>query len=347
MVIRIAVDAMGGDNAPREVVHGAVLAAREFGVQIQLVGPPERLKEELNRFPCDGLDIILVPASEVVGMDENPTRAIAKKKDSSIAVATRQVAEGKADGIVAAGSTGAAAVAAQLLLGRIPNVDRSAIACFMPTIHMGRPAVMLDVGANKECDARQLLQFGLMGSILYGGFFNVDAPKVGLLNIGTEESKGTKLVQDAYSLFKQRKDINFIGFTEGRDFPLGKCDVVVTDGFTGNNCLKTAEGIAKMISVMLKQELLSNFRTKVGAKLSEPALDAVRRRTDHNHFGGALLIGVKGVYVIAHGSSKHTAIKNAVRTARDIIKADVVAKIKETMAHFAPQEENREIAGRS
>lgn len=331
-MIRIAVDAMGGDYAPREVVHGAVLAAREYGVGILLVGPPEAVQQELNRHDTTGLEITLVPASEVVEMGENPTRAVVKKKDSSISVATRQIAEGNASAVVAAGSTGAAAAAAQLLLGRIANVDRAPIAAMMPTIDPNRHALVVDVGANKDCDARMLFQFALMGSVLCEGLFDVKSPRVGLLNIGTEETKGTKLVQDAYKLLKETDKINFIGFVEGRDFPLGKVDVTVTDGFTGNCVLKASEGIARMMGIMLKQELKATLRTKIGAKMAEPAINMMKKRVDHNEFGGALLLGVKGIYVIAHGGSKHTAIKNAIRVAKDMVKADIVRKIEQTLA---------------
>lgn len=333
--IRIAVDAMGGDHAPREVVHGAVLAAREYGIAVQLVGPPDVIAGELCRHRTEDLDVTVVPATEVVSMDEKPSRAIVKKKDSSIVVATRQVAEGLADGLVAAGSTGAASVAAHIGLGRIANVQRSAIACVMPTIHVDRPAIVLDVGANVECDAVNLLQFGLMGSILSRGLFGRQDPLVGILNIGTEETKGNELVQEAYRLFREHKQLNFYGFCEGRDFPMAKLDVVVTDGFTGNCALKTAEGIAKMITTMLKQELLRDLRGKVGALVSKPAFEAMKRRVDYNESGGALLVGVKGVCVIAHGGSKHTAIKNACRVARDMVAANIVKQIEWTLSMVA------------
>jgi glycerol-3-phosphate acyltransferase PlsX len=330
--IRIAVDAMGGDHAPREVVYGAILAAQEYGVEVQLVGAPEAIARELARHPeSEGLSLTIVPASEVVAMDEKPSRAILKKKDSSIVVTTRQVSEGLADGMVAAGSTGAAAVAAQIGLRRITNVARSAIACVMPTIHADRPAVLLDAGANVECDARELLQFGIMGSILSSGLFNRKNPKVGLLNIGTEETKGTPLVQEAYELFRNNKQINFCGFVEGRDFPMDRVDVVVTDGFTGNCVLKTSEGIARMIAHMLRQELLSTMRGKLGSLIARPSFQSLRSRTDYNEAGGALLIGVKGVCVIAHGGSKHTAIKNAIRVAANMVKADIVKQIETTL----------------
>jgi len=332
-MVRIAVDAMGGDYAPREVVHGAILAAKEFGVSVLLVGNPDAVNAELKRHPQEGLNIEVVPATEVVGMDEKPSRAVLKKKDSSIVVATRLVAQGRADGVVAAGSTGAAAVAAQLELGRIANVDRSAIACMMPTITASKPCVMVDCGANVDCTPQMLFQFGLMGSILCEGLLNYENPRVGILNLGTEETKGTELVKQAYKLLKASSKLNFIGFVEGRDFPMSKVDVVVTDGFTGNVALKTAEGIARMISVALKQELLSSLRTKIGGQIAEPAFQALKNRIDYNESGGALLIGVKGVYVIAHGGSKHTAIKNAIRAARDLVNADVVKKIESILAN--------------
>lgn len=325
-MIRIAVDAMGGDYAPREVVHGAVLAAREYGVAIQLVGPPDVVKHELEKHQHIGLDITIVGATEIVAMDEKPSRAIVRKKDSSIVIATKLVAEGQADAVVAAGSTGAAAVAAQIGLGRIANVDRSAIACAMPT-STPRRVIVVDVGANVDCTPYQLWQFGWMGSILASGMYAIKEPRVGLLNIGTEETKGNELVQEAYRLFRGDNQINFVGFVEGRDFPMGKVDVLVTDGFTGNVALKTAEGIAKMMSHMLRQELLSSVPGKIAAVLAKPAIKSLVSRIDHSEAGGALLVGVKGVCVIAHGGSKSRAVKNAIRVAKDMVAANIVEKI--------------------
>jgi glycerol-3-phosphate acyltransferase PlsX len=334
--IRIAVDAMGGDYAPREVVYGSILAAQEYGVEVQLVGVPEAIYPELARHPeSSGLNITVIPASEVVSMEEKPSRAILKKKDSSIVVTTRQVSEGLADGMVAAGSTGAAAVAAQIGLRRITNVARSAIACVMPTIQNDHPVILLDAGANVECDARELHQFGLMGAILSRGLFNRENPKVALLNIGTEETKGTELLHEAYELFRNDKKINFAGYIEGRDFPMAKVDVVVTDGFTGNCTLKTSEGIARMIVHMLRQELLSTTRGKIGSLIARPSFQSLRARIDYNEYGGALLIGVKGVCVIAHGGSKHTAIKNAIRVAANMVRSDIVNQIENTLARVA------------
>lgn len=330
-MIRIVLDAMGGDYAPREVVYGAVLAAREYGVAVQLAGTPDKIQQELQKHNTSGLDISIIAASEVVAMDEKPSRAIVKKKDSSIVVAVKQVADGLADGLVAAGSTGAAHVAAQIALGRIANVDRSAIACSMPTV-TPRRVIVLDVGANVDSTPHQLLQFALMGSILSNGLYNVKEPRVGLLNIGSEESKGNHVVKEAYGLMKAHHELNFVGFVEGRDFPMGKVDVVVTDGFTGNITLKTAEGIANMISHMLRQELLSSIRGKLVSVIAKPCFQALKRRIDYNESGGALLVGVKGVCVIAHGGSKHTAIKNAVRVAQGMAAADIIAKIESTLS---------------
>lgn len=339
-MIRISVDAMGGDFAPREVVHGSVLAAMEYGVAIQLVGPEEAVHAEFRRPAVrklldgrepESFNITVVPASEVVAMDEKPSRALLRKKDASIAVATRLVAEGEADALVAAGSTGAAAAAAQFGMGRIANVERPAIACTMPTIHPQR-CILLDVGANVKCTANNLFQFGLMGSILAKGLHNIESPKVGLLNIGTEDTKGNDLVQEAYDMFSHTDLINFIGFVEGRDYPMGKVDVVVTDGFTGNVSLKTAEGIARMIKFMLRQELMSSARGKIAGVLAQSAMKAVSARVDPNVAGGALLVGVKGVCVIAHGGSRHTAVKNAIRVAKDMVLAKIVNRIESTLS---------------
>lgn len=332
-MIRIAVDAMGGDHAPREIVHGAILAAREYQVAVQLVGPPQAVEAEIKRHNTSGLDISIVPASEVVAMDEKPSRAIVKKKDSSIVIATKRISDGLADAVVAAGSTGAAAVAAQIQLGRIANVDRAAIACAMPTSSPQHARVIvIDVGANVDCTPHQLWQFAHIGSIVSSGLYNIKAPKVGLLNIGTEETKGNELVQATYKLLKDDPNLNFVGFIEGRDFPLAKVEVAVTDGFTGNIALKTSEGIAKMVSLMLQQELLSSVPGRVAAVMAKPALVALKKRIDYSESGGALLVGVKGVCVIAHGGSKHTAIKNAIRVAKDMVAADIVKKIENSFS---------------
>ncbi len=338
-MIRISIDAMGGDHAPREVVHGAVLAALEYKIAIILVGPEAAIRQELERpvirqllqgkSPAE-LNISIVNASEVIQMGEKPGWSVVKKKDSSIVVATKLVREGKADGIVAAGSTGAAAVAAQICLGKVANIDRCAIACTMPTIH-AKPCFLIDAGASVAWDAYQMVQLGLMGHVLAKGLYNIDKPRVGLLNIGTEETKGTDVVREAYELFKASKELNFIGFVEGRDYPMGKVDVVVTDGFTGNISLKTAEGIASMMSFMLREELMGSLQGKIAGVIGKSAFKNLKARVDKNEFGGALLVGIKGVCVIAHGGSKHTAVKNAIRVAKDMVAAGVVQKIESVL----------------
>ncbi len=336
-MISIAVDAMGGDFAPREIVHGACLAAREYNIGIKLIGPTDIVANELKRHNTSNLNIEIVNASQVVGMDEKPSKAIIKKKDSSIVVAMNELSKGSVDAVVAAGSTGAAAVAAQLILGRIKNVDRSAIACTMPTSMRDKRVIVIDVGANVDCTPYQLFQFGLMGQIVSNGLFNIDNPVIGLLNIGSEETKGNDLVQATYKLFKQHNEVNFIGFIEGRDFPLGKVDVVVTDGFTGNVALKTAEGISRMIGSLLRQELMLTLNGKIASILAKQAFANLKKRIDYTEAGGALLVGVKGVCVIAHGGSNHKAIKNAIRVAKDMVTARMVSRIEETLSLISPQ----------
>jgi glycerol-3-phosphate acyltransferase PlsX len=333
-MVRIAVDAMGGDYAPREVVHGAVLAASQFNVSIVLVGRPDEVKAELDRHSHEGLDIEIVPASEVVAMDENPRRAVAKKKDSSIVVACKLAGEGKVDGMVTAGSTGAFVAASRFFIKRIEGVDRAPIACFMPTT-MDHPCVLLDAGAYHDAQAEHLLQYALMGQVVAQRLLNVENPRVGILNIGVEETKGTDTVRAAYKLLRDSGKLNFCGFIEARDFPMGKCDVLVTDGFSGNVALKTAEGVAKMIQFMLRQELYRNIRTKLGGLLSQPAFDGLKRRIDYNEFGGALLPGLRSLCIKAHGGSRHTAIKNAIRTAADMSRADIVNHTEKTFAALA------------
>ncbi len=340
-MIRISIDAMGGDHAPREVVHGSVLAALEYKIAILLVGPEDVIREELNRPVIKKLlggkdpahhHISVVHASEVVQMGEKPSWSVVKKKDSSIVVATKLVREGKADGIVSAGSTGAAAVAAQICLGKLQNIDRCAIACTMPTIH-DRPCFLIDAGASVAWDAHQMLQLALMGNVLAKGLYSIASPRVGILNIGTEDSKGTDVVKEANDIFKQNASkMNYIGFVEGRDYPLGKVDVVVTDGFTGNVSLKTAEGIARMMTFMLREELMGSLKGRVAGVIGKTALKNLKARVNQDEFGGALLVGIKGVCVIAHGGSKHTAVKNAIRVAKDMVAAHVVEKIESVLA---------------
>lgn len=333
MSVRVAVDAMGGDFAPEEVVKGAVLAAQE-GISVQLVGKIDKISAELGKYETKGLDIELVKADEVIGMGESPASALRKKKNASIVVAVEQVAKGKSHAVVAAGSTGAAMAASLFGLGRLPGIIRPAIAVMLPT--KNKPFIMLDAGANSECDPEMLNQFAIMGSSFASEVLGIENPRVGLLNIGGEQSKGNPLVQKTYKLLEEKQElINFIGNVEGKEMYMGICDVVVCDGFVGNVALKVTEGVAKMLMEFFKTEVNKSLLAKVGALIARPALMQMRKRADADECGGALLLGIKGTCVIAHGSSKAYAIKNAIKVAKESVEKDVngkIAKLQELSA---------------
>lgn len=323
----IAVDAMGGDHAPVEIVHGAVLAAKEIGVHVQLVGPENILKQELQKYDVHDLPIDIVPAYEVIQMGETqPANAVRKKSDSSIVVAMKQVSGGKAGGVVAAGSTGASIAAALFCLKRIEGIERPCIAAVMPT--QQKPVILADAGANIEATSLQLLQNALMGTALSKGLFKIENPRVGLLNIGEEPGKGNALVKDAFELLQNGSKLNFIGNVQGSDVPEGICDVCVCDGFVGNIFLKTAEGVAKMVAGLLRKELTRDMVSKLGALLSKDSFYRLRKRIDYAEYGGAQLLGVRGVCVIAHGRSQHIAIKNAIRVAKEAVDANIISTIE-------------------
>lgn len=323
----IAVDAMGGDHAPREIIRGAVLAAYETGVRIQLVGLESIIKQELKKYSSNDLSIEIIPASDVIDMGETqPANAVRRKSNASVVVAMNQVANGSAHGVVAAGSTGAAASAALFCLKRIEGIERPCIAAVVPT--RKNPVILADAGANVEATAEQLYQNAVMGISLSRGLFKLLNPKVALLNIGEEPGKGNVLVKEAYELLKNDSSINFIGNLEGRDVPEGACDVCVCDGFTGNIFLKTAEGVAKMVTSMLREELTKDILGKLGAFMAKDSFYRLRKRIDYAEYGGAQLLGVKGVCVIAHGSSKHVAIKNAIKVAKEAAEAKIVTLIE-------------------
>ena len=323
----IAVDAMGGDHAPSEIVHGAILAAREVNVTVQLVGPENIIKQELRKHSVSSLPIQIIPASDVIDMGETqPAIAVRKKPNSSIVIAMNQVASGKAGGVVAAGSTGAAAAAALFSLKRIEGIERPCIAAVIPT--RLNPVILADAGANVESTSEQLYQNAIMGLALSKGLFKLTNPKIALLNIGEEPGKGNTLVKEAYELLKNDKSLNFIGNVEGRDVPEGICDVCVCDGFVGNVFLKTAEGIAKMVTSFLREELTRDTMSKIGAFLSQESFYRTRKRMDYSEHGGAQLLGVRGICVIAHGSSRHIAIKNAIRVAKEAVDANIISLIE-------------------
>jgi glycerol-3-phosphate acyltransferase PlsX len=324
--MRIAIDAMGGDYAPEQIVKGAVLAAREYKIGLQLVGKVKLIELELAKYKTDDLDIIITQADEVIEMGEAPGSAIRRKKNASIVVAVSAVSKGESQALVAAGSTGAAMAASLFGLGRLPGIDRPAIACVLPT--MEGPVVLIDAGANSTCEPHMLYQFAIMGSIFSKCVIGVDKPKVGILNIGEESSKGNELVVNTYKLFAQQKEaLNFIGNVEGRELFMGVSDVIVCDGFVGNITLKVTEGVARMVVKMLKDELKKSWVAKIGALIARSALMNLKKKSDYSEYGGALLLGLNGTCVIAHGGSQHDAIKNAIRVAKESIEKDVNGKI--------------------
>lgn len=325
--MKIVVDGMGGDHAPREIVKGAVAACRELNLGIILVGPAAQMQEELKLAGGEGLDIEIVDATEVIGMDEHPGQAVRKKRNSSLVVGARLVKEGRGAALVSAGNTGAAMAASLLGYGRIKGINRPAIATVMPTLH-GR-CLVLDVGANAEVDATNLVQFALMGSIYAEKILGLPAPRVGLLNIGEEESKGTPVVQEAYRLLKEQKGINFVGNIEGRDLPMGTADVVVCDGFTGNVVLKLAEGLAKALLGMIKESASHSLLAQAGGLLMKPAFRKLKEKMDYREYGGAPLLGLQGITIISHGSSDALAIKNAIAVAARCVEQRIVETIRE------------------
>lgn len=325
--MRIAVDAMGGDYAPVEIVKGALLAAEASpDVQLILVGQKERIQSFLSgTLPKN---VSLHEASEVVEMDEHPANAVRKKKDSSIVVATRLVKLGEADAIVSAGSTGAQMAAGLLGLGRIKGIERPAIATVLPTSDGGK--LILDVGANMDATPEQLCQYGQMGSIYAAKILGIPNPRVGLLNVGSEEGKGNELTQKAYPLLKACP-INFVGNVEGRDVPYGRADVVVCEGFAGNILLKTAEGLAGVLFQQIKEKITSSMVRKLGALAVKPGLKEIAQMMDYAEYGGAPLLGVNGISIICHGSSKAKAIFNAIRVARECVQVRLIEQIREDL----------------
>ncbi|HEX2714675.1 MAG TPA: phosphate acyltransferase PlsX [Candidatus Acidoferrales bacterium] len=332
-MITIAVDAMGGDHAPRPEVEGAVAAARELGVRILLVGQPEGLKRELAKYPRRGLPIEVVPASEVITMRDSPTQAFRRKKDSSAHVAARLVRAGQADGLVSAGNTGAVMAVARFVMGTLESVDRPALAAPFPTTK-GGVSVLLDVGANVDSKAEQLVQFAVMGEVYYRVIFGTRRPKVALLSIGEEEMKGNELTREAFNRLKQMP-LNFLGNVEGRDVFAGNVDVIVCDGFIGNIALKISEGLAQHIVTLLRNALRSTLSSQVGSLLSRRAFEGFKKKIDYSEYGGAPLLGVRGITVIGHGGSNANAIKNAVRVAAELARSKVNEKIEQELSAMA------------
>lgn len=330
--MRIVVDALGGDFAPGEIVRGAVLAVQEYPLEVLLVGPETEIRQELKNAGAAGMPRLdVVNATEVIGMDEHPGQAVRKKKDSSMVVGVKLVKEGRGDAFVSAGNTGAAMASALFGFGRIKGIDRPAIASALPTVNGA--CLLLDVGANADCKGRNLLQFAQMGQIYAERILGISRPKVGLLNIGEEATKGNELALEAYPLLKAQHGLEFIGNVEGRDIPAGKADVVVCDGFVGNVVLKFAEGLAKSLIGMLKEAATSSLMGTMGGALLKPALGGLKKKMDYTEYGGAPLLGVDGICIISHGSSNAYAIKNAVRVAAECVQNRVVEAIRESVGN--------------
>lgn len=329
-MITIALDAMGGDNAPRAEVEGAIAAAREFGVRVAMVGQPDRLKSELARHSHRGVPVDIVAASEVITMHDSPVQAARKKRDSSVHVAARMVKAGEADGLVSAGNTGAVMAISYFVLGTLPSVDRPALAAPFPT-SKGGVSVLLDVGANVDSKPVHLEQFAVMGEIYYRAIFGTRRPKVALLSIGEEEVKGNELTKETFNRLKQ-VHLNFTGNVEGRDVFAGSADVIVCDGFIGNVALKISEGLVEHMIKMLKEGLGSTWTTQVGALLARGAFKDLKKKLDYSEYGGAPLLGVKGITIIGHGRSNANAIKNAIRVAAELSKAKINEKIEQELS---------------
>src|SRR5437763_9157311 len=323
----IALDAMGSDRAPKPEIEGAIQAARRFGIPVALVGSEETLRAEMSRHPFSrSLPITVVHASEVITMDDKAVQAVRAKRDSTMRVGLRLVREGKADAFITAGNTGAAMATAKMVLGGLPGVDRPALVAIIPTA-MRTVTALLDVGATVDCKPHNLEQFAMMGEIYFRSMFGTARPRVGLLSIGEEEGKGNELTREAYPLLKQLP-INFVGNVEGRDIYNGKVDVIVADGFVGNVALKTSEGVANLVRSTLKETLAATITRQVGYLLSRSAFHDFKKRLDYSEYGGAPLLGLRGVCIVSHGSSNANAIKNAVRVASEFAQHGVNQKIE-------------------
>jgi len=324
--MKIVLDAMGGDYAPPVAVEGGVWAAREYGVEVILVGREEDVRRELARHDTSGLSLPIVHASQVIEMEEHPAAAVKAKKDSSMVVGIDLVKRGEAEAFVTMGNSGGALAAALFGLGRIRGIKRPALSTVYPTT----PGLcfMLDVGANTDCKPEYLLQFAYMGAAYAERVLGVVNPRVGIVSNGEEETKGSILVQEAHQLLK-KSGLNFIGNVEGKDIPAGMADVVVTDGFTGNVIAKLSEGLATSLLGIIKEEIKKSPLATVGALLSRPAFDQVKKRLDYAEFGGAPLLGVDGVVIVGHGRSNAKAVKNAVRVAKRAVEGGMLAAIKD------------------
>ena len=328
--MRIALDAMGGDNAPVETIKGAIKALEEIeDLELVLVGQKEIIEQELSKYNVDKNKIQIVDAREIIAMTDDPVAAVKGKKDSSMNRTLELVKDGRVDASVSAGNTGALITASQLKLKRIKGVMRPAIATMFP--NQKGNMLLLDAGATADCKPEFLNQYAMMGSKYMEILLGRKNSKVGLLNIGTEEGKGNEVTREAYNLLKENKSINFVGNVESTEVMNGNIDVVVTDGFTGNMVLKTAEGIGKFILDVIKTEVSKSFIYKLGALLLMPALKVVKSKMDSSEYGGAIFLGLNGISIKAHGNSDAVAIKNAIKVAEKFAKLNFVEEMKKVI----------------
>ncbi|AGK97336.1 phosphate acyltransferase PlsX [Clostridium pasteurianum] len=320
----IAIDGMGGDNAPNAVVEACTEAVNEFGVNIIITGNEQVIKRELEKYNYDKNKIDIVNASEVITPDEHPVMAIKKKKDSSLYKALNLVKEGKAQSIISAGSTGALMAGATFVIGRIKGIDRIALAPIMPG--KNSTFMVVDAGANVDCKPQYLLQFAFMGKIYFENILKINNPSIGLINIGIEEEKGNDLTKKVYKLLKEA-DFNFVGNIEPRDISSGDTNILVCDGFVGNTVLKMYEGVASNIFNMLKTEIMSSTRSKIGGIFLKPVFKNFKKKFDYTEYGGSSFLGTKAVVIKAHGSSNVKAFKNAIRQAKICYEGEFIGKI--------------------
>ena len=331
MNITIAIDAMGGDHAPDHPVTGAVMAARQLDVRILLVGRSDAIETELRKHDTAGLPIDIQHASEVVGMDEPPVTAFRRKKDSSIRIAANCVRDGRAQGLVSAGNTGAVMATAKMVCGVLEGVERPALCAVVPNLK--GLSVWLDVGANIDCRPVHLVQFAIMGHLYAREVLGVRSPRVGLMSVGEEDSKGNEVTRETLKILREMP-LNFIGNVEGRDVFSGEADVIVCDGFIGNVSLKAVESAADAIFHFMREEISKSFLARLGYLLARPALRSFRRKIDYAEYGGVPLLGVRGASIISHGGSSSLAIKNAVRVAIDFVQNRVNDRIHDEIANL-------------
>lgn len=335
--MRVAVDGMGGDNSPEAVVKGSILAAKEYDVSIIIAGPEETIKNELKKYNFEGDKIKVVNASEVISPNESPVAAIRKKKDSSINKILNMVKDGEADAAVSAGSTGAFMAGSLFIVGRIKGIDRPAISPIIPG--KNNPFMLIDCGANVDCKPVNLVQFALMGKIYFESVLKYKNPTIGLINNGAEEEKGNKLTKTVYKLLKDAP-VNFVGNVEPRDISSGNVNILVCDGFVGNTVLKMYEGVATNIFSMLKKEIMSSTRSKLGGLLLKPVVKNFKKKFDYSEYGGAPFVGINGICVKAHGSSDAKAFKNAIKQAINIYNNGVIDKIKKSIENINIKDDN-------